>query len=170
MSFADELNSKVNNYNRNLPKEQTENEILLETIQKYTGEIKQLCTEQANKGLRALRGFYQMGGVDNSHGRNEYGPQIVECPKSVIEQIPFRKDPEFPGRFLPAVHPLWYGMEVHPDDRVRIEVLKNLSQAGFKKLEIERLTGNVYGIKKHLFHDSIIVVGQRDYYYVDIEW
>ena len=64
MSFADELNSKVNNYTSNLPKEPTENEILLETIQNYTEDIKKLCTEQANKGLRYLRGFFSPHYID----------------------------------------------------------------------------------------------------------
>ena len=97
------------------------------------------------------------------------GPNIVEGPRSLVDQKPIIET-------FSNVQYLSYDVNlpsyppINTDERVRIGVLNNLSHEGFKKLEIEHLKGDVHDIKKGIFRDSVIVVGQRDYYYVDIEW
>ena len=185
MSFADELNSKVNDFNAKAADVLTENEFIAIKTKQYTLQIKQLCTAQANQGKKSLRGFFVPETIDHNYETTTDGPCILDEPKSLIDKKP-SKNSLYGGIYggnlslIPASIYLFdgkdYGKPAHFKvdgamiEKVRAGVLSNLAGEGFTKLVIEHLTGPRYGLQKLLFNEIVTTVGANHYFYVDIAW
>lgn len=192
MSFADDLNSKVNEFNRKNNDVITDDEFVLIKVKQYTEQIKQLCSSEAALGRKTLCGFFAPERMDCSYDVTFDGPFILNFPKSIKDEKP-KKTMNLSGYTMLAggateikragIH-LYDGLEYGRPiacaakgavdsamiEKVRVGIIKELSIAGFKKLEIANLTGPFYSLRKVLLTEMVSDVGTIHYFYVDIAW
>jgi|GEM_PF-3037311 len=188
MKFADELNAKANAFDKKANDYLSESEFIANRVKQYTADIKSLCTAAAKRGQRSIKGFFVPERTDYNYETTTDGPYLREVPKSLIDKKPY-KNPKY-GNLISgnrdicdAVINLFDGKSyakpinyknftVDGDmiEKVRVGVLKNLTAEGFKRLQIEHLTGKSYGLKKVLLSEVITVTGTSHYLYLDIAW
>ena len=188
MSFADDLNSKVNLYNQAANNNiLTQKEFISKRIIQYTSDLKALCTKQAEQGQRNLIGFFEPQTIDNNYETTVEGPAVLSISKNLINKKP-TKNVKYPGLLIGSGNTVLYGADLSklrgmPLDKkitfsidatmienVRTGIIRSLSNLGFKRVNIEHLTGNRYELKKVLLSEVISISGTNHYFYVDIAW
>ena len=184
MSFAGDLNAKVDSYYEKERDVLTEEEFVADRVRQYTSDIKTLCNEQAERGMKGLKGFFVPERTDYDYITTTDGPFILDKPKSLIGKKPYKNmcGGLYEGNLCLDQAGIYlfdgknYGKRVACQadsaaiEKVRVGVLSNLAGEGFRRLEIEHLTGPVYGLQKILFSEVIATVGTKHYFYVDIAW
>lgn len=190
MSFADELNSKADEYYRSQAKKPDISEFLADRVNQYVNDIETLCTNQAERGGHGIKGFFAPRKTDFSYETTTDGPFIIDLPKSNMHKKPrVNRFGELEGGSMEVKRAaitlydghnskLWReiieknGVKIDNQmlENVRADLLKALSGLGFKKMEIEHLVGPKYEKKDGFGGYKAVNTGTYHYLYIVIEW
>lgn len=169
MAFADDLNNKVNDFNRDKPIVPDKESLISKTIERYTRDIKNLCIQHAKTGKTSLKGFfvpYREVSYDY-----EYGPYVVDRPQSYVTMKPTEgKSGSLTGGACDLSQAV-----IGIDNDSTVDIIGNgivglLSKDGFKKLSILHIVGPKYVESKGVFGVRAIEQGICHYFFLEIEW